>query len=93
MLGLLFKIGFGRRIDCKSAVGHIVGLVLFASKLRNPLNISLSIAASLLGFGSFSRSDLVSMASNLGIGWILISKSGVADRQRAQHLNVRLWLH
>jgi hypothetical protein len=94
MLGLLFKIGFRRRPDeFKSKVGQIVGFALFASKQRNLLTTSLSIAALLLRFGSSLRSGLVFMAFNLAIGQVLVSKIGGADWRRDQHLNLRHWHH
>jgi hypothetical protein len=43
MRGLLSKIGFGRRIDCKTAGGGIVEFANFASKLQKPWITFLSI--------------------------------------------------
>jgi hypothetical protein len=46
MLGLPFKIGFGRSIGFKHGVGLIVGFALFASNARKQPTIFLSLAAS-----------------------------------------------
>jgi hypothetical protein len=73
----------------KNMLGQIVGFFLFTSKLQNLLTTSLSFASSLLGFGSFSRSGLVFMEFNLGIGHVLISKIGGEDWKRDHYLNVR----
>jgi hypothetical protein len=53
MLGLLFKIGFGRRIDWQNVVGTIVGFARFANKPKSPTTTSSSIAASRQEFENF----------------------------------------
>ena len=68
LLGLQTKTGFGRRIGWQGGDGQIVGCVLFASKSWSLQRISLSIVASLVGFGTSSKGGLASSMSPRWIG-------------------------
>jgi hypothetical protein len=70
----------------------IVGFAHFASKPRKPTTTYLSIAASPLEFGSFSRIDYTFKDYTLGFGRGLTSKIGGLFWRRRRELTGRDWL-
>jgi hypothetical protein len=76
MLGLLSKIGFGRRIGLGGEVGKIAGCARFASKPKKPITTSSCIAVSPFVCGSYSRIGLACMAFIRGNGKVYIFKIG-----------------
>jgi hypothetical protein len=89
MLGLLFKIGFGRRIDFGGEVGIIVGFARFASKSKKLTTIFSCIVVSPLGCGSSSRIGLAYKGYSRGNGKASIFKNGGLQWRRARALTGR----